>query len=122
MLRVTEKTRPDEHVFTTALGILSEVPGSQVYISATTYAVTNRGRRFIRPSKEQVMVPRAIRTKLIPIGDNLIRLKACFATSHVSEDEIGVSESARPEWFGALDNTSIDVSDLARLHRNESKC
>jgi hypothetical protein len=113
-LQITSTALPDGHVFTTGSGSLSGVAGSRVYISAATYVVTGRGRRFIRPSGTRAMRPRAIRTKVIPIGDKLLRVRACFTTSHVSEDEVTVPASARPAWFEALDDISVDAAPLPR--------
>ena len=115
-LQVTSTALPDGHVFTTGSGTLSGIVGSRVYISAATYAVTDRGRRFIRPYGAQVMLPRAIRTKVIPVSDKLLRVRAFFTTTHVSEDEVTVAASARPAWFKVLDNISIDTDALPQWY------
>jgi hypothetical protein len=111
-LHVMSTAVPDGHVFTTGSGSLSGLAGSRVYISATTYVVTDRGRRFLRPSGPRVIRPRAIRTKVIPVGNTLLRVRACFTTAHVSEDEVPVAASVRPAWFKALDDISVDVDAL----------
>jgi hypothetical protein len=49
---------------------------------------------------------------VIPVGNTLLRVRACFTTAYVSEDEVPVAASARPAWFKALDDISVDVEAL----------
>jgi hypothetical protein len=106
---------PKKHIFTTGLGSLSTVRGSGVYVALNRYMITERGRQFLDGPVPQVPVPKAIRTKVIPVGKSQFVIKACYSSSQASEDEIPVPAHYRPQWFQSLANHVFDCSRFSGI-------
>lgn len=113
-LREESSGIPPYHRFTTATGTFETLPGSSVYVAKNYYAPAGRARGLVRmagyaPNMTSVV----IRTKAYPVGAYGFRVRACFASSAASEDELQVAEITTPSWFHALDKFVIDVESLS---------
>jgi hypothetical protein len=104
---------PADHRFTTGYGKLRDIRGSWVYLARCWYMPTGRGKSLILPGGQSPKPKAAaIRTKLLPVGDNRFSFRACFTTGPASEDELPVPPMKTPPWFAALAKFVIDVRRL----------
>jgi hypothetical protein len=113
-LEEISKPVPSKHVFTTAVGRLSDVPDSLIFISATKYELIGRAAELINDLSQQqtLLDTSSIRTKIFPAKENRFTVKACRTTTTYSEGELPWPSGMEPPWVQLLNDLVIDVGSL----------
>ena len=116
-LEETEEAVPQKHVFTTALGRLTKVPRSSVFISKAQYELIGRATTLITDSSQKNMTRSpapSIRTKIFPTNWNCFSVQACQTTTSLSEGELRWAFEFQPSWIQVMNNIIVDVSSIMR--------
>jgi len=103
--------KPVGHEYTTGCASLGAVDGSSVYIAAGIYAQQGRAKHLVEFNESGSQTARAvIQTKLTPINNNSLQIRATLATGFATEDEIEVANLLKPKWFDVLNTTIISFA------------
>ncbi len=119
-LQILNRVVPEGHYFTTAVGRLGGKSARLVYVAESRYSLTGRAHEFIQASgKAKHVEACAVRTKLVPIGGAAIQIRARFATTPVSEDELGGETPPEPEWFRRMNLFRLNLSEIEAWRPSE---
>jgi len=112
-IKNTSTCIPSNHLFTTEISKLTNVPSSTVFISKSKYSGTGRAKNFIDQSATvftDYNSSPVIRTKIYPSKASQFIIQASFAPTLSSEDTIILNKENTPQWFNKLHQFSF-ISD-----------
>jgi hypothetical protein len=113
-LEIVRREAPEGHYFTSFIGRLGGNPSRLVYVGQARYAMTGRAEQLVQPGRPAAAVEYpAVRTKLVPVGPETVRIQARLTTTPVSEDEMEPGAGTEPEWFSRMNGWRLNLEPLA---------